>query len=506
MNRKHISSNLQMKVRQYLRFIWQEELTQNADLEDSIMNKLSRSLKEELFLEANGSLLNKHSMFFANFSESMLRCLMYKMKEIRFNPEDMIFSENIPDDCEIYFILKGKVQISISSINRHNSRLSLTTLNKGDVFGEMAFFTGKARIASAQSKDFCSLLYIRREDFLNVLAKFPEDYEKLCLIKDQIMISHNYNSINMSCYSCKQFDHLITNCPLLHYSNTKRHLHKVQYDPQQPNRKLFLRREFKTNSLAKLSMNISSAAPYQTSSDRLNRNESFETSPFLINQNNLQVVQEEEESFNRIELPQLQISGSGTDMRINNDEININSNENLGNSERRNTCTFIRLPRSTTEEKGMLKSIIKGLDDGGGVYAEFDKLGNFKNYYPEYNLKNILQKNFTRKRDIQAIKTRNKFQNYFLLKSKLIKTPLLVKRNSFARNFTLDHLKKKKMTSIFTENEVNQSFFGKKQTMNFYDLVFEVLTNEDLKKKLALIKGGISKRKKKRSMGKLFKL
>lgn len=80
-----------MKIREYLRFIWKEELTQNQKIEDKIINTLSKSLKEELFLEAHGSILNKHPIFFANFSDNTLRLLMYKMQEIRLTPEDQIF-------------------------------------------------------------------------------------------------------------------------------------------------------------------------------------------------------------------------------------------------------------------------------------------------------------------------------------------------------------------------------------------------------------------------------
>lgn len=40
MNRKKITPNLQMKVRQYLKFIWQEELTQDSQMEEAILGKL----------------------------------------------------------------------------------------------------------------------------------------------------------------------------------------------------------------------------------------------------------------------------------------------------------------------------------------------------------------------------------------------------------------------------------------------------------------------------------
>lgn len=95
MERKKVDYNLQMKIREYLRFIWKEEFTQNAEMEQLIINKLSKSLKEELFLEANGKILNKYPLFFANFSENFLRQLMYKMKEVRHTPEDLIFSVNL---------------------------------------------------------------------------------------------------------------------------------------------------------------------------------------------------------------------------------------------------------------------------------------------------------------------------------------------------------------------------------------------------------------------------
>lgn len=92
MERKKVNYNLQMKIREYLRYIWQEEFTQHEKMEEKIINKLSTSLKEELYLNAHGSILNKHQMFYANFSDSTLRQLMYKMVEIRMTPEDLIFS------------------------------------------------------------------------------------------------------------------------------------------------------------------------------------------------------------------------------------------------------------------------------------------------------------------------------------------------------------------------------------------------------------------------------
>jgi hypothetical protein len=110
MERKNINQNLQMKIRAYLKFLWQEEFTQNAEMEEKIISKLSGSLKEELLLEAHGAILNNFPMFYANFTENFLKQLLYKIKEIRLTPEDLIFEEN-QNNNDIYFLLKGKVQL-----------------------------------------------------------------------------------------------------------------------------------------------------------------------------------------------------------------------------------------------------------------------------------------------------------------------------------------------------------------------------------------------------------
>ena len=287
MSRKKISSNLQLKIRQYLRFIWQEELTQNAEFENSIVDKLSKSLKEELYLEANGSILNRYSMFFANFSEKMLRSLMYQMKEVRFNPEDLIFAQNSTEDSEIYFITKGKVEISIDVPKRYskNFKKSLQILTKDSVFGELSFFSGLPRSASAKSKDFSTTLCIKRDDFLKILNKFPEDYEKYCLIRDQLTIDSNFNSINTSCYSCNSFEHLMKDCPLFHFSRTFQ-MNKIKAHSQQLSRIACKRKGKKSNNARK------SIEVIQKKTEEFQDFDKLDNSDFI---NNLNEVLNEEE-------------------------------------------------------------------------------------------------------------------------------------------------------------------------------------------------------------------
>lgn len=53
-------------------------------------------------------------------------------------------------------------------------------LKKGDLFGELSFFTEKPRCASAKSIGPSSVLSIKKKDFIKLLKEYPSDYEIYC--------------------------------------------------------------------------------------------------------------------------------------------------------------------------------------------------------------------------------------------------------------------------------------------------------------------------------------
>ena len=193
MNRKGIYQDLQMRIRAYLKFIWQEENTQNLEDEQKIIGLLSCSLKEELLIEAYGSILKKFPMFFANFTEKSLRKVVSIIKDIKLFPEECVFSENDEDDLAIYFIMKGKVELCTES------GIMVKELGVGEHFGEIGFFSGKARSLSAKSMDFTTLFSINRKEFREVLIKNSDDFEKFCMIQDQIVFYENYFTLKIRC-------------------------------------------------------------------------------------------------------------------------------------------------------------------------------------------------------------------------------------------------------------------------------------------------------------------
>ena len=73
MRRKKIHLKLRTKIRNFLEYVWHEDQVDNEEAANEIMKKLSRSLREELLLNANGVLLKNFKIFHRNFSEESLR-------------------------------------------------------------------------------------------------------------------------------------------------------------------------------------------------------------------------------------------------------------------------------------------------------------------------------------------------------------------------------------------------------------------------------------------------
>ena len=488
MNRKNINSNLQMKVRQYLKFIWQEESTQNAEMEENIINKLSKTLKDEIYNEANGYLLYKHSMFFANFSENILRSLMYYMKEVRYNPGDVIFSESTLDDCEIFFLMKGNVEISSKSTNRYirDIKLNNKVLTQDAVFGEMGFFAGQKRSVSARSKDFTSLICIKRDDFLNVLRQFPQDYDRYCKIKDQLL-NENYNmAINLSCMACKQYDHLVINCPYIHYDKM-RFLIKIgsQLNGQKTRRK-FRRKKLKDlNSRAHIKVIQNMSVDFQDD-EKFDSPSLIIQKPILFKESTIEDVKEDTQHHINL-IPQ-------------------KNNENKKFKfyfEPHNNRESLYEPQVSPSPLNYQENIRINEDKDINKFIEtFEKYHLFHYYKPEFNHKKFKTTEKVKKPLNQKdLIIKNKLLRFFMEKKQ--KTQNFNEKNEFfsnTKNFFLNCFRRKK-NDCFAENLLTSDEI---QLMNFFDLVLEVMSNNNLRKKLSSIKDGVMRTKKNKNKNKLI--
>ncbi|KRX09857.1 P-loop containing nucleoside triphosphate hydrolase [Pseudocohnilembus persalinus] len=130
-------------------------------------------------------------------------------------------------------------------------------LDEGETFGEFSFFTGFTNEISIKSIENCTLYYIERKNFLQILSQYPNDLEMFCFIRDQMIEIHNlrqtsnkqlkknrFDIIKINCQICEKEGHLPEFCPDLHYIPDKQQVIKEQYVRRQ-----FIRKRKKNNAL-----------------------------------------------------------------------------------------------------------------------------------------------------------------------------------------------------------------------------------------------------------------
>ncbi|KAL4499440.1 hypothetical protein ABPG73_008990 [Tetrahymena malaccensis] len=214
--RKGVDVQLKSRVRNYLQFLAHEQKDRDKQAEDKILSALSNKLREEIISQINQKLISNYFVFISNFSQTTLSKLLFLMEEVQVNPNEVIISDQEQDDSSIYFIQNGIIEIYQQQIQKENKVNVIKVLKDGQVFGELSFFSGLQRQASARSVNLSTLYKIRRDQFIEILKENVEDFERFKMIQDQIAFQNELSSIHIECYNCKNMGHIAIQCPRIH--------------------------------------------------------------------------------------------------------------------------------------------------------------------------------------------------------------------------------------------------------------------------------------------------
>ena len=104
--------------------------------------------------------------FFKNIDEDNLETVIQFFRLNKFNQGDIVIRKG--DPCANFYI------IATGSVNVINDRgMTISTLTKGDVFGEMSLICNDAVGATIQVCEATSILYIDRKNFQKILEQYP---------------------------------------------------------------------------------------------------------------------------------------------------------------------------------------------------------------------------------------------------------------------------------------------------------------------------------------------
>lgn len=454
MKKKKINFDLMMRVRKYMEYIWYEEKNGKIDDENRIVQNLSESLKEELLLEANASVLRDIKMFSLNFSEEFLRKLIPLLQEVRYTPGDMVITKDDPFQQDLFIFLKGEIQLCFETRKQNKDATVFKILEKGETFNEMAFFSGQASYASARSADFTMVYRLRKQDFLDLIVKYERDYEIYCEIKDSINLCKDSSKLYLRCFGCKMPSHLIDKCPFFSLKRIpKITLEKYLHSNFQQRNKFFRRsKRSKCNSLSNWESCMQSAVKFQYNDQKsdeesemeknnddkqfsmfsLNNIDNNSLSPLLPLVNRKKIKKStivitppiEEESKDLEEEPIMPLNdfiGSNRELKSNS-ALNINNSlpaskilhgkTNLKEeifSQTQNSSNQIKsslFDKVTHYEKSTIDSLPQEVVWKKNFFAldELDRMKSWNFYYTVHNVEDILSSNFKLKKNAKERK------------------------------------------------------------------------------------------------------
>ena len=465
MKLNNIDFSLKIKIRNYLEYIWQAEKTQNNNETQEIINRLSKSLKEELLLNANGFVLDELSLFKNNFSEQSMRKIICQMKQINMIPGDIIFQENGTNDENLYIVQDGKVEL-FNEISQGKT-VSLKILKKGDYFGEISFFTGFPRTTSAKSLSFSSLFVVTKDNFLNIIKENNEDYETFCFIKDRISLNKKYGDILTYCYSCKKDNHLILQCPLLHLSlSPERILEKYNFNIIQE-RKIFSRRKKKILNFRKNLRHLRKSAKkitsdllkiiemekdYNTSNEESlyeqseAKNESCEPSESLQKDDNPEKLMSESQKMRKRFIYSKTISLSQKEGEFieekENNSLKLKDGDLLSENK-----YFVKIETKEIADENLMKKQLKETLD-------IDAVQSYNVYFPKQNIEILISKiNRIVFRKERKMKTFLFLQNYMISPHQIFKQSVFSHKESLRKmkmKFGIETEKKGRLTKVMT--------------------------------------------------------
>ncbi|CAD8099233.1 unnamed protein product [Paramecium primaurelia] len=156
------------------------------------------------------------SSTYTNFCKTFYCVLLLDITQILFEQtaqrdEYIIIEDNRKNSHHLDFIQDGLINIVLPK-----TRQVVAKLPNKQIFGEINFFGNVGRTASVKSEGFSILFILKRDDFLQILQKYPKDFEKFNLIQEEVN-KNQFQVLQIHYFACELPGHVVRDCPQLHF-------------------------------------------------------------------------------------------------------------------------------------------------------------------------------------------------------------------------------------------------------------------------------------------------
>jgi hypothetical protein len=166
MKHYNIPVSLQRQVFSFYHHLLNERM---SDKDNTIINELPQALQSELNIYMKIKLI-KNVHIFSDSSTPCLKMIAQKLQQSYFSPSEYIIRNGTVGE-KMFIIAHGEVEV----VQEHKT---LATLKDGQFFGEIALLEESKRVADVKSKTYCDLYTLHKDDFIEIVERFPKLGEK----------------------------------------------------------------------------------------------------------------------------------------------------------------------------------------------------------------------------------------------------------------------------------------------------------------------------------------
>ncbi|KAL4454670.1 hypothetical protein ABPG74_021875 [Tetrahymena malaccensis] len=336
---RDVNPHLQQMARKYLKYVHTQNFQKGVN-PNQTLNILSKFLREEIIEEIFKRSI-KNIPFLQQFSQQFLNALSLKMKEVSYGPDEMIMKSGSYQVPQLYYILKGKVEVYLDQSHKQNLKQNFFSqyqtfyeYKESQSFGQYEFVSQIHQSSiNAKSLEVTTVHQIALTDFIDVINQFSIDKEKYLELKDKLNLNENYQCAKVYCQSCKSSQHLLKDCPLFFYKPIKHKLIRF-YNLQQDYERQGIKRSNERlvlNSLA-FQQEIEDDCIFFREENEEELGSMIQIEPDVRSQTQ-KIVQKEKKSQDifSLNIPQVEKIGNGSRISINIPRSSFQLN-NQGNS------------------------------------------------------------------------------------------------------------------------------------------------------------------------------